>query len=395
MRLQTATRLGVVAVVASMVPGVPASSGLPGPGVAADGLSQFDNGRRAGAGFTFLGGERSRAPGQLGITGTVLDAYRGAALRIAGRSPGCRLTWQMLAGVGKIESDHARGGDVTAQGDAVRPILGPVLDGTQSAAIADSDDGRLDQDGVWDRAVGPLQFIPSSWAHFAVDGNGDGSTDPQNVFDAALATGRYLCEGGRDLSRRADLTAALYSYNHSVPYVRAVLAWVDGYAAGKARPVPNGDLGDALDGGPSAAGTPLPTASPVPSTSPLPATSPLPTGTPSPSSPAEPTAPGPVPTVTVTVTVTPSAAPIPSTPAPGPTGPAPTCTPSVTPSAVPTGSPSAAPSTSPSASAGDGAGATPSPTPCATTAARPSSAAAARAGAIGRLLDAIRRAVSP
>ena len=286
MRLQSVVRLGVVAIAASMIPGVPASSGLPDPGIAVDGMSQTDNGRRAGAGFTFLGGVRSRAPGELGISGTVVDAYRAGALRIAGSAPGCRLTWQMLAGVGKVESDHARGGDVTAQGDVLRPILGPVLDGSESAAIADTDDGRLDRDGVWDRAVGPLQFIPSSWAHYAVDGNGDGSTDPQNVFDAALATGRYLCEGGRDLSRRTDLTTALYSYNHSVPYVRAVLAWIDGYTAGKARPVPQDALalGDPPVGVPSSPVTPPAQATPSPSVTPpvTPPATPPPTEPPAP-----------------------------------------------------------------------------------------------------------------
>ncbi|REF37943.1 transglycosylase protein with SLT domain [Thermasporomyces composti] len=268
MRLVTAVRVAVAVLAVAAVPSVPASGGAPATG----GLGALgrpgdaDNGRRAGAvGASGLSvdeplRERSDAPGMLGIPGIVLDAYRNAALQLGSTDPGCRLTWQMLAGVGKVESDHARGGAVTKRGDAVRPILGPVLDGRRYAAIRDTDDGVLDGDTRWDRAVGPLQFIPSSWQVYASDGNGDGLADPQNVYDAALATARYLCEGGRDLSRRMELATALYSYNHSLPYVRAVLAWIDAYTAGRVRPDGMPDL-RALGLSPPAA--PVPTGAPT------------------------------------------------------------------------------------------------------------------------------------
>ena len=172
--------------------------------------------------------------GRLGVPATVLSAYRGAAARLQVLDPGCRLSWEMLAGIGKVESGHASGGYVTSRGDSVRPILGPRLDGSRFAAISDTDDGRLDGDRAWDRAVGPMQFIPSSWEHFASDGNADGTKNPHNVFDAALASGVYLCVGRGDLSRSADLFDALYRYNHSTPYVQTVYAWIRAYRQGGA-----------------------------------------------------------------------------------------------------------------------------------------------------------------
>ena len=64
------------------------------------------------------------------------------------------------------------------------------------------------------------------------DGNGDGVADPQNIEDAALAAGRYLCAGGRDLSRQADLEEAILSYNHSSRYLRSVLQIVESVTEG-------------------------------------------------------------------------------------------------------------------------------------------------------------------
>ncbi|EHR63112.1 lytic murein transglycosylase [Saccharomonospora cyanea] len=169
----------------------------------------------------------------LGIPESVLDAYRSAAARITAEYPGCNLDWALLASIGRIESNHARGGYVDTAGDTLEPILGPVLDGKGNvAAIADTDGGRYDGDTTWDRAVGPMQFIPSTWRHYAADGNGDGVTDPNNVHDAALAAGRYLCSGGFDLSDSQQLRTAVYRYNNSWAYVDTVIRWAKAYRNG-------------------------------------------------------------------------------------------------------------------------------------------------------------------
>ncbi|RKT87656.1 Transglycosylase SLT domain-containing protein [Saccharopolyspora antimicrobica] len=171
--------------------------------------------------------------GPLGIPGTVLAAYQRADRTLAGTTPGCGLHWSVLAGIGRIESHHARSGRVDADGRTLAPILGPRLSGGPGiAAIRDTDGATLDGDAVWDRAVGPMQFIPSTWRSQADDGNADGIRDPHNVFDAALAAGRYLCSGGGDLRDRTQLAAAVFRYNHSQAYVRNVLAWADAYARG-------------------------------------------------------------------------------------------------------------------------------------------------------------------
>lgn len=171
--------------------------------------------------------------GPLGIPGILLEAYVAAEGTAAADQPGCRLDWALLAGIGRVESNHARGGQVGFDGTTLSPILGPVLNGGPGmAAIADSDGGRLDGDVTWDRAVGSMQFIPTTWAGYAADGNGDGTSDPNNVFDATLAAGRYLCSGGLDVSDPAQRARAVFRYNNSDSYVRTVLRWADAYAAG-------------------------------------------------------------------------------------------------------------------------------------------------------------------
>ncbi|UNZ19974.1 lytic transglycosylase domain-containing protein [Streptomyces sp. 891-h] len=167
-----------------------------------------------------------------GIPASVLAAYKKAAESLASRTPGCGLRWELLAGIGKVESGHARGGAVDKDGTTLRPILGPVLNGQGFASIKDTDGGKWDGDTSYDRAVGPLQFIPGTWNRWGADGNGDGRKDPDNIHDAALAAGDYLCAGGRDLSSDADLDRAILSYNNSSDYLRTVLAWYEFYRKG-------------------------------------------------------------------------------------------------------------------------------------------------------------------
>jgi cell wall-associated NlpC family hydrolase len=162
--------------------------------------------------------DRSEAPG---IPEVVLAAYRRAEAASATSAPGCGLSWWMLAAVGKMESDHADGGRLDAAGNARDPIFGPWLDGSGgTAAIPATGAGT-----TWERAAGPMQFLPATWA-----GYGDGG-NPQNIDDAVAAAGRLLCAGGSDLAEPGQLATALYRYNPSASYVDAVLAWAATYAA--------------------------------------------------------------------------------------------------------------------------------------------------------------------
>ena len=267
--------------------------------------------------------------GPLGIPGVMLGAYQRAAGTLAATQPGCHLSWSVLAGIGRIESGHASDGRVDAAGNTLGPILGPRLDGSAGmAAIPDTDHGVLDGDTVWDRAVGPMQFIPSSWRSWGVG-------SPSNIYDATLAAARYLCAGGADLSQPAQLRAAVYRYNHSTTYVDIVLQWAAAYLTGVTPtpsapgPVPPGTNGNggrpivpvptppasaalaavaqhvpaAATPTPSPPADPAPTATPNPSPTPTPPATapPAPTTTPSPPSPGTttkplPTANPPVPT---------------------------------------------------------------------------------------------------
>lgn len=164
-----------------------------------------------------------------------LRAYQRAAAVMAGTDPACKLPWSLLAAIGRVESDHGRFGGSRLGVDGVdRPaVLGPVLDGRgQVAAIRDTDNGALDHNRTWDRAVGPMQIIPSTWRLVAVDGDGDGVRNPQDIYDATLAAGVYLCYSADHLDTAAGLQQAVWHYNPSSRYVATVLALQRAYAGG-------------------------------------------------------------------------------------------------------------------------------------------------------------------
>ncbi|WP_107046772.1 lytic transglycosylase domain-containing protein [Streptomyces albus] len=190
---------------------------------------------KPGASIDLPGGEDRDS----GIPATVLAAYKRAEASLADSNPGCNLPWELLAAIGRVESGQARGGAVDAEGTTLTPILGPQLNGNGFASISDTDGGTYDNDSVYDRAVGPMQFIPGTWMRWGADGNGDGAKDPNNIYDAALAAGRYLCAGSRDLSDPADLEEAILGYNRSREYLRTVLSWLEFYRKGTHR-VPDG-----------------------------------------------------------------------------------------------------------------------------------------------------------
>lgn len=161
-----------------------------------------------------------------------LRAYAGAAIAAAEESPGCGLGWNTLAGIGFVESEHGTiyGSHLGEDGIARPGIIGIPLTGESSLAIRDSDQGALDGDSEWDRAVGPMQFIPTTWDEWGADGNGDGVRDPQNIDDSALAAARYLCFAGGDLTQSENWIAALHAYNPSVDYNNRVADAAQHYA---------------------------------------------------------------------------------------------------------------------------------------------------------------------
>lgn len=175
----------------------------------------------------------TRVSARTDIPTRALQAYVEAATITAQRIPACHLTWATLAGVGRVESDHGQHGfdSIDAVGVEATPIIGPALDGSPGVRrVPDTDHGVLDGDPVWDHAVGPMQFLPSRWRALGERASGDGRPpDPQNIDDAALTAGRYLCASG-DLSVPATWWAAMFHYNNSVDYGRAVFSAADAYA---------------------------------------------------------------------------------------------------------------------------------------------------------------------
>ena len=211
-----------------------------------------------------------------GLSVVTIDAYIRAA-----EATTCSVDWAMLAGIGQIESNHGQieGAAVSRSGRVSVEILGPLLDGGESqiapevlarldanqratliqavdsaqeallrpftspafgplrseedasvdnaargngfAIVVDTDDGLLDGNESWDRAVGPMQFLPETWNRWATDGNGDGVADPHNLYDASAAASRFLCALSES---RPSPSRFILGYNASTSYVRNVLA---------------------------------------------------------------------------------------------------------------------------------------------------------------------------
>ncbi|HLM64226.1 MAG TPA: hypothetical protein VK306_08000 [Acidimicrobiales bacterium] len=218
------------------------------------GVPPTDDQGRVGDAFASGEGELAAGGGQLGtplmagaaspsdIPEVALRAYVRAAAALQASDPSCHLRWSLLAAIGRVESNHGRsGGSVLDEaGDGSRPIRGLPLDGRAGVArVGDTDDGALDGDRVNDRAVGPMQIIPSTWRRVAADGDEDGDRDPDNMFDATLAAGVYLCAGDTDLGDPDQLEAAVLRYNRSPAYLDAVLRLAAAYERGEAGTLPD------------------------------------------------------------------------------------------------------------------------------------------------------------
>jgi hypothetical protein len=134
-------------------------------------------------------GERSLRPGKANRTARADIPRRYLALyQRTGRHE--RIPWEVLAGIGKIESDHGR-----SRAPGVRSGV-----------------------NAFGCCAGPMQFNlrngpPSTW-----DTYGRGS--PYRPEDAIPAAGRKLAA---DRRRTGSLRGALYAYNHSTAYVDGVL----------------------------------------------------------------------------------------------------------------------------------------------------------------------------
>lgn len=170
---------------------------------------------------------------ETGIPERALTAYVQAAAWVERNEPGCAVEWNTLAAIGKVETNHGRHhGSSIGRDGRVRPLVfGPELNGEGFMLVRDTDGGALDQDKEFDRAVGPMQFIPETWRLYATDGNGDGKLDPQNIDDAAVTAARYLCAGGKDLGTARNWTLAVLHYNGSDAYVTEVYAEAERIAA--------------------------------------------------------------------------------------------------------------------------------------------------------------------
>ena len=116
--------------------------------------------------------------------GAVPPVYAALYRAAAGTCPG--LPWSVLAAIGQVESDHGA--------NAVDSVAG---------------------------AQGPMQFMPATFASYAVDGNRDGRVDVHDPADAVFSAARYLCASGA--GDPATLPRAVWHYNHAQWYVDMVL----------------------------------------------------------------------------------------------------------------------------------------------------------------------------
>jgi hypothetical protein len=294
---------------------------------------------------------------QFSLSSVLLSAYQAA---VAGAPSTCNLSVPLLAAIGQVESGSLVGRSLDSGHRLTEPVLGPVLDGNGFAAIADTDNGTLDGDTTWDRAMGPMQFIPSTWRTFGVDADADGATDPQDVDDATASAAAYLCADGRDLSTEEGVRAAVLSYNNSQAYYFLVLRWKAAFENASSLVVEDPDTGSESVSAGAVIASPVAPASlgfgsdspasvaPAPKKS---AASPTAQGTPSPTAPAFP---GQSPTATPTPGATPGV-----TPSGGATG-RPTGGPTGDPTVDPTGDPTGDPTVDPTVDPTDGRSETPS-----------------------------------
>ncbi|MEU9737916.1 lytic murein transglycosylase [Micromonospora chersina] len=224
---------------ATGVPVVPGATGLPGtpfptltatPGGTPTGpvAGPVTPGRPADA----LAAWAQQVSAATGIPQVAMQAYGYAELVLAQTQRSCQLSWTTLAAIGYVESRHGSANRAILRPDGVAApeILGAPLDGQGGRSrILDTDQGQLDHDRVYDKALGPMQFIPSTWQEIGADADNDGVKNPHDIDDAALAAGRYLCKGGRNMTIPGDWWGAILSYNDVRRYAQDVFDKADEY----------------------------------------------------------------------------------------------------------------------------------------------------------------------
>src|SRR5262249_15330997 len=156
---------------------------------------------------TFLAG----GPSILAMS-DIPPVYLALYMSAARTCPG--LPWGVLAGIGKVESDHGRS---TAPG---------VHSGANFAG-----------------AEGPMQFEPATFARYATDGDHDGQLSPYDPGDAIYPPAALLCDNGPASGSQAGIKQAIFTYNHSWSYVNEVLSWAARYTV----PAPAGAAATAIE----------------------------------------------------------------------------------------------------------------------------------------------------
>ncbi|HIW96451.1 MAG TPA: lytic murein transglycosylase [Candidatus Corynebacterium gallistercoris] len=177
---------------------------------------------------------------ETGIPLQALIAYGNAEVIARQNRPECNITWNTLAGLGYVETRHGTydgknfgAASLQENGIAEPHIVGPQLNGQGFAKVEDTDGGEVDGDPDFDRAVGPMQFIPESWSRYGIDADGDGATNPHSIDDAAASAVRLLCDHQRDLGTPEGWTRAIRGYNQSTEYVLNVRDAAANYALGQ------------------------------------------------------------------------------------------------------------------------------------------------------------------
>jgi membrane-bound lytic murein transglycosylase B len=227
-----------------------------------------------------------------GIPAPAMRAYKKAARWAASTDRSCGLKWELLAAIGRVESGHGTTGDsvMTKSGESIPGIYGPVLDGKGPfALIRDTEDGRVDQDKKFDRAVGPMQFLPASWAVVGRDGDGDGKIRVQDIDDAARGAAVYLCAGNLNTSSAKGLRANIFRYNRSDAYVDLVIRIMQEYGARVPKIVPAEKAPAKKKPAASTTKTKPAVSAPAPKPRPSASATPKPSPTPAPSPTAAPT----------------------------------------------------------------------------------------------------------